>query len=166
MTGRPTKLNDRALAAITADIRAGLPEGSAAARQRIGQRTLQDWLSRGAADIAADEDSIYAEAYLEVEHARADLVAGKVEQLNAALEVGGKDADGTVRGIMSFLMARFPDEWSEKRVGRTIDQTTRTVDAGSGEARTRDEIDAELAEAHGLRMVPVDDAPAPDEAAA
>ena len=124
-------------------------------------------MQRGAADIAGDEpDSAFAQAFLAVEHARGDLVAGKVAQLNAALEAGGKDADGQARGIMSFLMARFPSEWSEKRLTQKIDQTTRTVDAGSGEARTRDEIDAELAETHGLRMVPVDDAPAPDEAAA
>ena len=161
------KLTDEALAAIATDIRAGIPEGSAAARQRVGQRTLQEWLQRGADDIDGDEPgSIYAAAFLEIEHARADLVAGKVAQLNTALAAGGKDADGQVRGLLSFLAMRFPDEWSEKRVGRTIDSTVRTVDTGSGEARTREEIDAELAEAHGLRMVPVDDAPAPDEAAA
>ena len=127
---------------------------------------MKEWLQRGRDDDAAGEDTIYREAVLEVEHARADLVAGKVSALNDALEAGGKDADGQVRGIMSFLMARFPAEWSEKRLTQRIDQTTRTVDAGSGEARTRDEIDAELAEAHGLRLVPADVAPAPDESAA
>ena len=166
--GRPTKLTDAVLAAIVADIRAGMPEGAAGARQRIAPSTFREWMKRGKDDIAADEDSAFADAYLEVEGARADLVAERVKQLNAAIAAGGKDADGTVRSILTYLAMRWPDEWSERRVLQKIDQTTRTVD-GAGGTRTVEEIDAELdavIEARGLRLVPLDDAPASDEAAA
>ena len=106
--------------------RKGLPIGRAAALVGIHRVTAQSWLSQGAIEIAeaGDEDGELgprAAFAISFEAARAEYIVA----LNAAWQAAIARKDPNVAKAVAVMLASVsPDEYSERRVVRSVDQRT------------------------------------------
>ena len=146
---RPTKLTDRVSEIICQHARAGLPLRRAAAMAGICRITAWRWETQGATEIdqvgddGDDELGPRARFSLAFGQARAEYLA----ELNAAWKsaIAAKDSN-RAKAIQTMLAAVSPDEFSERRATRTIDQhTTLTGDVTVGrfDSMTTDDLHAE-----------------------
>ena len=118
----PAKLTKALAETMSQHARQGLPIGRAAAISGIHRVTAMRWLREGASEIDQAEDdadlSPRAQFAITFERARAEYVLG----LNVAWRkaVKGKDAN-LAKSVAAMLASVSPDEYSERRVVRTID---------------------------------------------
>ena len=122
----PAKLTKALAETMSQHARQGLPIGRAASLSGIHRVTAQRWLREGAAEIdqAGDDDadlSLRATFAIDFEAARAQYLLGLTVQWQAAVK--RKDAN-SAKVIATMLASVSPDEFSERRATRTIDQRT------------------------------------------
>ena len=106
--------------------RQGLPIGRAASLAGCHRASAMRWMSLGAAEIAeagddADELGPRAAFALDFEAARAEYLLGLATEWEAAIK--RKDAN-TAKVIAGMLSSQSPDEYSERRAVRSVDQRT------------------------------------------
>ena len=136
--------------AICEYARKGLPLARAAVLEGVHRVSAQRWLAQGAAEIAdAGDDAeltIFAQFAIDFEAARAGYLLKLSEQWQAAIK--GKDAN-TAKVIAAMLSSVSPDEYSERRVVRSVDQTV-TMTADVNVSRFADMTADELASERDL----------------
>ena len=115
MTG-PTKLTDEVSEAICTHARAGMPLNRAAALSRINRITAWRWMNEGAAELGPK-----ARFALNYGEARAAYLLELSDAWKRA--IGRKDAN-TAKVIAGMLSSQSPDEFSERRATRHVDQHT------------------------------------------
>ncbi len=105
---RPTKLTEARHKKIVADIRAGNFAQIAAVASGITEQTYYNWLNRGAADLASEDEagSIYARFFEAVKRAEAEA---EVKQLRAMA------TDEKWQRRAWWLERRFPKRWGQKQ---------------------------------------------------
>lgn len=105
---RPCSYTDEAGERVLEAVRAGLPVKLAAAKARVGLRTLYDWLERGEADDATDARLVaFAQLYREAE---ADYAAQELARLDADAA-----ADSNAWKARAWkLERRFPREFGSR----------------------------------------------------
>ena len=123
---RPTKLTDQVSEIICQHARAGLPLRRAAALANVNRVTAWRWEAQGAAEIdQAPDDGAelgpHARFALACGQARAEYRAELTTAWKAAIT--RKDANGA-KAVQVMLASVSPDEFSERRATRTIDQHT------------------------------------------
>lgn len=106
---RPTKLTKARHDKIVRDIRAGNFAVIAATASGITEQTYYNWLNRGQADLAsedeADHGSIYAEFFESVKQAESEA---EVKQLRAM------QTDDKWQRRAWWLERRYPKRWGQK----------------------------------------------------
>ena len=144
---RATKLTDAISDAICAHARQGMPLVRAAALARVNRVTAWRWQSEGAAEIdAADDDAelgLRARFALNYGEARASYLLELSDAWKGAIK--RKDAN-TAKQIQSMLSSQSPDEFSERRATRSVNQhTTLSGDVTVGRFATMstEDLDAE-----------------------
>ena len=142
---RPTKLTAELAEEICEYARKGLPIRRAAALVGVHRVSAQRWMRQGALEIAeaADDDgelTPQAAFAIAFDAARAEFLLG----LSTAWQAAIKRKDANVAKAVQVMMAsQSPDEYSERRVVRTVDQKMAlTGDIGVG--RFAEMSDAEL----------------------
>ena len=147
MAGRPSKLTPKVAEAICEYARKGLPLARAAVLGGCHRVTAQRWLAQGAAEIADIADdaelSIFAEFAIDFERARAGYLLGLVTKWQVAIDEGDYNS---AKAIQIMMASQSPDEYSERRATRTVDQrTTLTADVHVSRfaAMTADELASE-----------------------
>ena len=128
--GRPTKLTPKVAASICAYATKGLPLARAAVLEGCHRVTAQRWLAQGAAEIADAADdaelSVFAQFAIDFESARAGYLMKLSEQWQAAIDEGDHNV---AKAVQVMMASQSPDEYSERRVTRSVDQrTTLTAD--------------------------------------
>ena len=122
---RATKLTDEVSEAICAHARQGMPLVRAAALSRVNRVTVWRWQSEGSAEIdAADDDAelgLRGRFALNYGQARASYLLELSDAWKGAIK--RKDAN-TAKQIQSMLSSQSPDEFSERRAIRSVNQTT------------------------------------------
>ena len=123
---RPTKLTAELAEEICEYARKGLPVRRAAALVGVHRVSAQRWMRQGALEIAeaADDDgelTPQAAFAISFDAARAEYLLG----LSAAWQSAIARKEPHVAKCIQVMMAsQAPDEYSERRVTRTVDQTT------------------------------------------
>lgn len=142
------KLTADTAEAICEFARQGLPVGRAAALVGVHRVTAQRWMREGAAEIAEaadgdDELGPRAAFALSFDAARAEFLLGLSASWQAAIK--RKDAN-VAKAVQVRMASASPDEFSERRVIRTVDQTTTLageISVSRFAAMTDDELHAE-----------------------
>ena len=142
------KLTADTAEAICEFARQGLPVGRAAALVGVHRVTAQRWMREGAAEIAEaadgdDELGPRAAFALSFDAARAEFLLGLSASWQAAIK--RKDAN-VAKAVQVRMASASPDEFSERRVIRTVDQTTTLagqISVSRFDAMTDDELHAE-----------------------
>ena len=124
--GRPFKLNPDLADQMCGFARQGMPIGRAAALAGCHRVTVQAWMREGAIEIgeAGDDDAELgprAEFALSFGAARAEYLLKLNTQWQAA--IARKDHN-VANVIAAMLASQAPDEYSERRATRTVDQRT------------------------------------------
>ena len=121
---KPSKLTAETAEAMCEFARQGLPAGRAAALVGVHRVTAQRWMREGAAEIAEAADDAEdlgprAAFAISFESARAEYLLS----LSAAWRAAIERKDGNVAKAIQVMMASVsPDEFSERRATRTVDQ--------------------------------------------
>ena len=118
------KLTPETAEAMCGYARQGLPAGRAAAMCGIHRVTAQRWLREGAIEIseAGDGDTALgprAEFATSFEAARAAFLLGLATKWQECID---KQDYNTAKAIQVMLASQSPDEYSERRATRTVDQ--------------------------------------------
>ena len=143
-----SKLTDETAEAICEFARQGLPVGRAAALVGVHRVTAQRWMREGAAEIAeaaddGDELGPRAAFALSFDAARAEFLLGLSASWQAAIK--RKDAN-IAKAVQVRMASASPDEFSERRVIRTVDQTTTLageISVSRFDSMTIDDLNAE-----------------------
>ena len=148
MTG-PIKLTDKVSEIICQHARAGLPLRRAAAMAGVNRITAWRWETQGATEIdqVGDDDDAVLSPRAIFSLAFGQARAAYLAELNAAWKsaIAGKDSN-RAKAIQTMLAAVSPDEFSERRATRTIDQHTTMsgdVTVGRFDAMSDDDLHAE-----------------------
>ena len=143
-----SKLTADTAEAICEYARQGLPVGRAAALVNVHRVTAQRWMREGAAEIAEaadDDDELGPRAAFAIsfDAARAEYLLG----LSAAWQSAIARKEPHVAKCIQVMMAsQAPDEYSERRVIRTVDQTTKLegqISVSRFDTMTTDDLNAE-----------------------
>ena len=146
---QPLKLNAERAAAMVANAELGLPIGRAAALAGVHRCTAMRWLSQGAAEIAeaGDDDDddggelgLRAQFSIDFEAARAAYLLGLATKWQERID---KQDYNTAKAIQVMMASQSPDEYSERRATRTVDQKT-TLAGEIGVTRYGSMTDVEL----------------------
>ena len=122
---RPLKLNPAMAEAMCAHAELGLPIGRASALAGIHRCTAMRWLREGASEIDAitdDDDadlSLRGRFAIDFEAARATYLLGLATKWQERID---KQDYNTAKAIQVMLASQSPDEYSERRATRTVDQ--------------------------------------------
>lgn len=136
--GRPSLLTDGVASTICAYLRMGLPRRQAAAKARIAEQTLHEWIARGEGRDRHDrEPSPRLVAFAqEVRLAEADHTEAMLRQIVAS---------GDPKVNMQILERRYRDDWHlSTRVEATV-----THETGATLRDAIERIAAVVAEAEG-----------------
>ena len=145
MAGRPSKLTPKVAEAICAYATKGLPLARSAVLQGVHRVSAQRWLAQGAAEIADAADdaelSVFAQFAIDFESARAGYLLGLATKWQESIDEGDYN---TAKAIQIMMASQSPDEYSERRATRTVDQRT-TMTAEVSVSRFADMTSDELA---------------------
>ena len=147
--GRPLKLTTDLAEAMCEYARQGMPVGRASALCDVHRVSAQRWLREGAGEVDAageDEDAVIGmrgQFAIDFEGARAAYLLGLLTKWQERID---KQDYNTAKVIAAMMASQAPDEYSERRATRTIDQRT-TLQGEIGVTRyasmSTEDLDAE-----------------------
>ena len=143
--GRPLLLTDELSKTVCEYAAEGMPLGRATALVGVNRTTAWRWVREGEAEIDAagdDGGELGPRGQFALDYGSAR--AGYLRRLNAQWEAAIKRKDyNTAKAVQVMLASQSPDEFSERRATRSINQTT-TLQGEIGVARFATMSDVEL----------------------
>lgn len=105
--GRPELITEQLVDRMAEMVRGGAHPVHAAGALRVAKRTYYSWASKGAADLEAGRDTLYARMVVKVDEAESEAVA---EAEKRVFQAGKRD----YRAAVVYLSKRRPEVWGEK----------------------------------------------------